>query len=255
MSSETKKAPWYKRGSQILSQISSQTGSMPSSTSSPALFGFASGSRVDVVHEEIDSRAALDSFKSHWSQAWSVMQRKCVPTLDPITVDDITSIVNHINQMVTLLVQESSGQMMSQRAASNSSSSPIMMSPLLDFLFIESILDKLLTWSQLATEWNQVMTLEQLKLYELLISQVCHQEALFQQPLVRPLMSLLSNCVSKVCPLEVEKRLVVLLNTLCVCLSQNTDLLELFFQNDPLISSHGGSRFLIFTLLIPFVHR
>lgn len=62
-----------------------------------------------VISEEIDGRAALDAFKSHWAQAWSVMQKKCVPSLDPITVDDITSVVNHVEHMVTLLVQESEG--------------------------------------------------------------------------------------------------------------------------------------------------
>ncbi|RWS02114.1 hypothetical protein B4U79_04576, partial [Dinothrombium tinctorium] len=79
-------------------------------------------------------------------------------------------------------------------------------------------------------------------------------------------------------PVEVEKRLVILLNTLCVAISLNNDLLELFFApyndkediNVPTISDITSSpqiiskfaylhkpesRFLIFSLLIPFVHR
>lgn len=147
---------------------------------------------------------------------------------------------------------------------------------------MESILDKLLNWSSNVGEFTNVMKLEQLKLYDLLVTQLCHhndhQSALFQRPLVRPLLQLLSLC-SECAPFEVEKRLVILLNSLCVCLSQNPDLLELFFipNNDQptnyLLHSFGSntsspslrtklssltkpeSRFLIFSLLIPFVHR
>lgn len=213
------------------------------------------------VKEEIDGQAALDSFKTHWFQAWAIMQQKTVPSSESdslIAPDDITIIVNHIDQMVTLLLQESEGAIQGSSTINDQSShlSPIMMSPLLDFMFMESILDKLFSWSSNVGEWSQVMQLEQLKLYELLVSQLCHQEALFQKPLMRPLINLLSQCHSNTASmLEVEKRLVVLLNTLCVCLSQNVNLLELFFQPEPVISSQTETRFLIFSLLIPFIHR
>lgn len=78
--------------------------------------------------------------------------------------------------------------------------------------------------------------------------------------------------------MDVEKQLVLLLNTLCVALSQNNDLLELFFVSDknknnnittsinevkssPQLKNklsyldNPESRFLIFSLLISFVHR
>lgn len=143
---------------------------------------------------------------------------------------------------------------------------------------MESMLDKLLTWSINVGEFTNVMKLEQLKLYELLVSQLCHQTALFQKPLVRPLLQLLATC-GDCAPFEVEKRLVILLNSLCVCLSQNPQLLELFFmpkmQGNSFLSpsldassnssphlrakfasiDKPESRFLIFSLLIPFVHR
>jgi hypothetical protein len=203
------------------------------------------------VREEVDRSAALDSFKTHWSQAFECMNRK---VLNEITVDDITGVVNHIDQMVTLLVQENN-YMNDFEMNSSAKQSPIMMSPLLDYLFIESVLDKLFHWSQMSGEWIHIMKLEQLKIYELLVSQVCHNDALFQIPLIRPLLNLLSQFVDKDCHLEVEKRLVVLLNTLCVCLSQNLGLLELFFKSNPLVSSHIETKFLIFSLLIPYVHR
>lgn len=144
---------------------------------------------------------------------------------------------------------------------------------------MEAILDKILTWSSNVGEFTNVMKLEQLKLYELLVSQlVSHQTALFQKPLVRPMLQLLATC-GDCAPFEVEKRLVILLNSLCVCLSQNPQLLELFFMPktngntylSPTMSPSNNaspqlrakiasidkpeSRFLIFSLLIPFVHR
>ena len=69
------------------------------------------------LNQIIDSRAALDSFKQHWIQMYEIMKRKTIPPnaedLNPassvITSDDVTSILNHFDQMVTLLLQESNG--------------------------------------------------------------------------------------------------------------------------------------------------
>lgn len=91
----------------------------------------------------IDSRAALDSFKMHWRQAWDIMQRKVSPPGTPIkgpgcidtiiTSDDVTSIVNHIDQMIALLIQESQGLTRSQSMLDGNTinSTPSMLSPLL----------------------------------------------------------------------------------------------------------------------------
>ncbi|KAJ9590796.1 hypothetical protein L9F63_016182, partial [Diploptera punctata] len=99
--------------------------------------------------------------------------------------------------------------------------------------------------------YGNVVRLEQLKLYELLVSHSRHQ-LLVHEPFLRPLLKLLASCVGEVFPLELEKRLVVLLNQLCVSLMQNIELLDLFFYASP---DQGSAKFVIFTLLIPFVHR
>lgn len=170
----------------------------------------------------------------------------------------------------------------------------IMISFALDYLLVESILDKLLTWSSNVGEFTNTMKLKQLELYTLLVDQLCHRTALFTRPLVRPMFQLLATC-SDCAPVDVEKRFVILLNSLSGCLSQNVDLLDLFFvservreisNSDPRIKSSDGkeltylspsinptnessprlrakiaaidkpeARFLIFSLLIPFVHR
>lgn len=96
----------------------------------------------------IDSKAALDSFKHHWLQAWDIMRIKYLPPNDYrdddefvdlgsiIMADDVTTIVNHIDQMITLLIQESQGM---TRITGNKSGhnfqTPIMLSPLLGIFF------------------------------------------------------------------------------------------------------------------------
>lgn len=69
-----------------------------------------------------------------------------------------------------------------------------------------------------------------MKLYELLVSNSRHQ-LLVHEPFVRPLLRLLASCSGECFPHEIEKRLVVLLNQLCVSLMQNVELLDLFFYN------------------------
>ncbi|CAG2165149.1 unnamed protein product [Oppiella nova] len=203
------------------------------------------------VREQIDTTAALDSFRTHWSQAFDTMSRK---VMNEITVDDISSVVNHIDQMLTLLLQENDNMCVSPRPQASDSAEHVM-SPLLDYLMMESVLEKVLNWSEMCGKWYEVMTLEQLKFYEMLVSQVCHTSALYQQQLIRPLLGLLCRFVDTDCHLEVEKRLVVLLNSLFVSLSQNLNLLELFFLSEPQIASHMETKFLIFSLLIPYVHK
>src|SRR5688572_6926055 len=93
---------------------------------------------------QIDSRAALDSFKTHWTQAWEIMRKKTIAPgspnepLDPthvITADDITTIINNIDKMVKLLIQESQGMTTGHQlvvSTEDSSTDPSsMVSPLL----------------------------------------------------------------------------------------------------------------------------
>ena len=70
--------------------------------------------------------------------------------------------------------------------------------------------------------------MQQLKLYELLIS---HDSSLLaHEPVTRPLLRLLDECAGDIMPIEVQNKLVVLLNHMCVALVQNTEFLGLFFR-------------------------
>jgi len=119
---------WLRKGQSLIRQsVSSSKLSEVERPSSP------------LTH--IDSKAALDSFKAHWLQAWDIMKRKTRPpgqmsngdTDDydnVITTDDVTTIVNHIDQMTTLLIQESKG-LTKEEEAGSSVDDNYMLSPLL----------------------------------------------------------------------------------------------------------------------------
>ena len=131
--------------------------------------------------------------------------------------------------------------------------------PCLEFLLSENLLDKLYEWSLTTGRYSNAVRLEQLKLYELLVSHSRHQ-LLVHEPFLRPLLKLLASCQNEIFPHDVGKRLVILLNQLCVVLMQNVHLLDLFFcsagqqSNGTNSNGHGQTNFIIFSLLIPYVH-
>lgn len=226
---------WFKRDSPLRSSFTKRLGSF-----SPP--------------PKLDEGACLEVFQMHWQHAWNVMDKsRYGQQVKFPSADDVTSVVNHLDQMITLLLQEA--HQCSINDISNTDQE--INRPILDFLLMEGCLDKLFSWSVHCGEFANMMKLEQLKLYEVLVTN-CHRDLLFHKPVVRPLLRLLALC-GDCSPVEVEKRLIILLNTLCVCLTQFPDLLEVFFGAS---SDHGSTRsehprdmFLIFSLLIPFVHR
>lgn len=125
------------------------------------------------------------------------------------------------------------------------------------FYFISGLLDKLYEWSLSTGRYSNAVRLEQLKLYELLVSHSRHQ-LLVHEPFLRPLLKLLASCQNEIFPHDVGKRLVILLNQLCVVLMQNVHLLDLFFcstqQQGLQNSGENQTNFIIFSLLIPYVH-
>lgn len=100
--------------------------------------------------------------------------------------------------------------------------------PCLEFMLSENLLDKLYEWGNKTGRYSNAVRLEQLKLYELLVSHSKHQ-LLCHEPFLRPLLKILASSQGELFPPDVEKRLVILLNQLCVVLMQNVHLLDLFF--------------------------
>lgn len=198
------------------------------------------------ILRNVEPETVIEAFRMHWLRALEVIEKSSGGTVMP-TADDITGVLNHLDQMVNFLIDEATS---TEASIPNGGMSPSSVGPILDYMLMEGVLDRLFQWSLYTGEFLSNLKLEQLRIYEVLVSH-SHHELLLQQPFLRPLLHLLASCTD-CAPLEVEKRLVVLLNTLCVSLSQHPDLLEVFFSAS---SNQGPARFLIFSLLIPFVHR
>lgn len=141
----------------------------------------------------------------------------------PSNHDDVVGVVSHLDHMVTLLLVELQHCNRAQLPGLLPTAAPCQ-----EYLLSENLLDKLYEWSRSTGRYANAVRLEQLKLYELLVSHSRHQ-VLVHEPFLRPLLKLLASSVGEIFPTDIEKRLVILLNQLCVVLMQNVHLLDLFF--------------------------
>ncbi|KAM4807694.1 FHF complex subunit HOOK-interacting protein 1A [Rhinophrynus dorsalis] len=199
-----------------------------------------SKSRKSIDLQGVDPETCTMVFKNHWTQVQRILE-----THDPfknsqakygaISADEVSAVQNYVEHMLFLLIEERV-----KDAA---------MGPILEFVVSENIMEKLFLWS-LRREFTDETKFEQLKMYELLVTQ-SHQPLLHHKPILKPLMMLLSTCSGTSTP-NVETELVVLLNQLCLILAKDPSILELFFHTS---EDQGAANFLIFSLLIPFIHR
>uniref|UniRef100_A0A8W7PHI6 FHF complex subunit HOOK-interacting protein C-terminal domain-containing protein n=1 Tax=Anopheles coluzzii TaxID=1518534 RepID=A0A8W7PHI6_ANOCL len=202
---------------------------------------------------ECDPKACYDSFCIHWQQAYEIIQRS--ENYRSQSHDDVLGVVTHLDHMVTLLLVE-----LHHCNKLSLPGQPTPPAPCLEHLLSENLLDKLYEWGIKTGRYANAVRLEQLKLYEQLVSHSRHQ-LLVHEPFLRPLLKLLASSQNEIYPPDVEKRLVILLNQLCVVLMQNVHLLDLFFfsttqtQQSHHASNGGHTNFIIFSLLIPYVHR
>uniref|UniRef100_A0A182R4B9 FHF complex subunit HOOK-interacting protein C-terminal domain-containing protein n=1 Tax=Anopheles funestus TaxID=62324 RepID=A0A182R4B9_ANOFN len=217
----------------------------------------AGGGGLSVIRPfdatECDPKACYDSFCIHWQQAYEIIQRS--ENYRSQSHDDVLGVVTHLDHMVTLLLVEL--HHCNKLSLPGQSAPP---APCLEHLLSENLLDKLYEWGIKTGRYANAVRLEQLKLYEQLVSHSRHQ-LLVHEPFLRPLLKLLASSQNEIYPPDVEKRLVILLNQLCVVLMQNVHLLDLFFfsttqtQQSNHTSNGGHTNFIIFSLLIPYVHR
>ncbi|KAM3865083.1 FHF complex subunit HOOK-interacting protein 1A [Diretmus argenteus] len=220
----------------------------------------ANGNRdgQSLVPKGVDPETCMIVFKNHWAQVVKILEKhdplrssSTLPSLGiislstgpggglrfgPIPGDEASAVQNYVEHMLFLLMEEESGQ-------------GGAMGPILEFVVMENVMERLFVWS-LRREFTDDMKLEQLKMYEMLVGQA-HQPLLHHKPILRPLMMLLSSCSDTAAP-EVEAELVLLLNQLCCVLAKDPSVLELFFHTS---EDQGAANFLIFSLLIPFIHR
>ncbi|MED6273726.1 hypothetical protein CHARACLAT_009471 [Characodon lateralis] len=211
-----------------------------------------------LVLKGVDPETCLIVFKNHWAQVVKILEKhdplrssSTLPSLGvlsissgssggsrfgPIPGDEASAVQNYVEHMLFLLMEEESGQAGA-------------MGPILEFVVMENVMERLFVWS-LRREFTDDMKLEQLKMYEMLVGQ-SRQPLLHHKPILRPLMMVLSSCSGTAAP-AVEAELVLLLHQLCCVLAKDPSILELFFHTS---EDQGAANFLIFSLLIPFIHR
>ncbi|KAI4900879.1 hypothetical protein NFI96_019648 [Prochilodus magdalenae] len=217
-----------------------------------------------VVLNGVDPETCMIVFRNHWAQVVKILEKHDPlrsslgtggpymgvgghggPRLGTIPSDEASAVQNYVEHMLFLLMEEESGQ--------NGA-----MGPILEFVVMENVMERLFVWS-LRREFTDDMKLDQLKMYEMLIGQA-RQPLLHHKPILRPLMMLLSSCSGSAGTMPgtagaagtVEAELVLLLNQLCCVLAKDPSILELFFHTS---EDQGAANFLIFSLLIPFIHR
>ncbi|XP_051939582.1 FHF complex subunit HOOK interacting protein 1A [Hippocampus zosterae] len=210
-----------------------------------------------VVLQGADPETCMIVFKNHWAQVVKILEKHDPlrsgtsasapslgvlgpgggPRFGPVPGDEASAVQNYVEHMLFLLMEEDCG-----KAGA--------MGPILEFVVLENVMERLFVWS-LRREFTDAMKLEQLKMYEMLVCQ-SRQPLLHHKPVLRPLMMLLSACSGSGGAPDVEAQLVLLLHQLCCVLAKDPSVLELFFHTS---EDQGAANFLIFSLLIPFIHR
>ncbi|TKS93258.1 Protein FAM160A1 [Collichthys lucidus] len=157
------------------------------------------------------STGALSFLSGHTSSSSGGLR------LGPIPADEASAVQNYVEHMLFLLMEEEAGQ-------------GGAMGPILEFVVLEGVMERLFLWS-LRRQFTEDMKLEQLRMYQMLLSQA-RQPLLHHKPVLRPLMMLLASCAGAGTDSGgvVEAELVLLLNQLCVALVKDPSVLELFFH-------------------------
>ena len=221
---------WFKKGRND-SKASSQSG--------------GSDDQVDGrSRTDTDPQTCLEVFQNHWKQALLIISRDRNGNSQKgltCTTDELEAVLQNFEQMITLLGSE-------EGLDENGQGMP---GPILHYLLEEKIFDRFCDWCLMHSEHGDKLKEEQLRMFEQLISQ-SHQLLLIHKAIIQPLLKLLSLCSDSAKSQAIENRLVLVLHQLCVCISQETVILESFFNTS---ANHGPARFLIFSLLIPYIHR
>ncbi|CAL1590208.1 unnamed protein product [Knipowitschia caucasica] len=207
----------------------------------------------------VDPETCMIVFKNHWAQVVKILEKHeqsrsssgalgflsghmtggGMARVGAIPADEASAVQNYVEHMLFLLMEEEVGQ-------------GGAMGPILELVVVEGVLERLFLWS-LRRQFTEDMKLEQLRMYQMLLSQA-RQPLLHHKPVLRPLMMLLASCAGA--PTDrgglVESELVLLLHQLCVVLVKDPSVLELFFHTS---EDQGAANFLLFSLLIPYTHR
>uniref|UniRef100_A0A8C5ECD3 FHF complex subunit HOOK-interacting protein 1B n=1 Tax=Gouania willdenowi TaxID=441366 RepID=A0A8C5ECD3_GOUWI len=191
-----------------------------------------------------DPETCLMVFENHWRQvSWVLEQHDSLSSSD-----DLIAVRNHTDQLLCLLAEE-----LPAEVPEGSSASVPPMGPILKLVVTKSILERLLQW-HLRRGLDPDSQGALLKLFEMLIGQ-SQQPLLQHTAILHPLLRLLGACADSElgCPSALENSLVLLLNQVCVSMARQPVVLEMLFRAAP--AQQGSTNLLIFSLLVPFIHR
>ncbi|XP_059051686.1 FHIP family protein AGAP011705-like [Achroia grisella] len=194
---------------------------------------------LDPRHD-YEPQACYNSFCKHWQQANDIILKSQPEHLH----DDVLAVVNHLEQLATLLVLEARAREINTR---------INQATCLEHLLSENLLDKLYEWAICTGKYENAVRLEELKVFGILISHYSSQ-VIAAEPFLRPLLKLLSSFRNELPPPNLECQLVTVLNQLCVALMQNMKFIDLFFLTTH-TQNGSKSEFIIVRLLLTSVHR
>ncbi|CAK1545484.1 unnamed protein product [Leptosia nina] len=194
---------------------------------------------LDPKHD-YEPQACYSSFCKHWQQAHDIIIKSKPQNLH----DDVLGVVNHLEQLTTLLVLEARAKELSTKPTQQ---------PCFEFLLSENVLDKLYEWAISTGKYENALRLEQLRLFGHLIN-FYNSQVIAAEPFLRPLLKLLSGFRDQLPPPNLESQLVAVLNQLCITLMQNMKFVDLFFLTT---HTQNGSvpEFVIGQLLLSSVHR
>ncbi|XP_077473026.1 FHF complex subunit HOOK-interacting protein 1B [Stigmatopora argus] len=204
-----------------------------------------------------DPETCLMVFENHWRQLRQVLERK-----EPSrSVDDLIAVTNHSDQMFCLLAEERPGRSPGEGdrdGEGDGDDDGDGDGPLLRLTVRERVLERLLLWHlRRGPDPDSLGAL--LRLFEMLIGQ--SRQSLLRRPAVlEPLLGLVGACAppERGCPPALENGLVLLLNQVCVRAARQPPLLETLFRAAPTPAPtprRGSADPLIFSLLVPFIHR
>ncbi|KAM6934356.1 FHF complex subunit HOOK-interacting protein 1B [Xenentodon cancila] len=190
-----------------------------------------------------DPETCLMVFENHWRQvSWVLEQHETSSSSD-----DLTAVRNNTDQMLCLLAEERPAE------SSEDGSSVAPIGPILELVITENILERLVQW-HIHRGLDPDSQGALLKLFEMLIGQ-SQQPLLQHTAILHPLLRLLGACADPElgCPPALENSLVLLLNQVCVSMARQPVVLEMLFRAAP--AQQGSTNLLIFSLLVPFIHR
>ena len=205
--------------------------------------GRFSQNSADTVNHVVD----LQVVESRWSSVSTVLLSNISAWQD----DDWTTLLRFCNEVLTVLESDDSGAYLR----------------LTDFLLSSEVLEKLVACLVMPVKPPSHERVERLwmcllRTFDLLLSRSSQSSLLTERRLTKPLLRLLAVCDGMSGEM-VENHLIAVLHQLCIGITQYPAVLDLLFSGDFAGKDENGtadvektsSQFLVFSLLVPFVHR